>query len=158
MKNYTHTYTNVLHGLKNHFQLTDNEYYVISVIEILSRNGSWCYKSKSHIARDLFISLRTVRSSVRKLHQLGLIQNKEGNLQFLRPTTLWLKAKEEFQEKIGHKELSEKGIEEIHDSRSGENEPITVQSFPEKRKKLHSRIIEEENEEKTRLLNQYLNF
>lgn len=154
---YMHTYTYVLHGLKEHFQLTDNEYYVISAIEILSKNDKWCYKSKPHIARDLFVSVRTVRSAIRKLHQLGLIQNKEGNLQFLRPTNLWLKAKVEFQKKVGYKEIEEEATEnDVHFS--GKNEHVTVQNFPVKRKKLHPRIKEEENEEKRRILNQYLNF
>jgi len=157
MMNYTHTYSVVLHGLKNHFQLTDNEYYVISAIEILSKNGKWCYKSKSNIARDLFCSVRTVRSAIRKLHQLGLIQNKEGNLQFLRPTNLWMKAKVEFRQKIGQRELEEE-VTENDDHFSGKNEFITVQNFPKKGKKLHPRIIEEGNEEQKRLLNKYLKF
>ncbi len=36
-----HTYTTVLHSLENHFGLTDNDYYVMDTIDILSPNERW---------------------------------------------------------------------------------------------------------------------
>jgi len=151
-------YTIVLHALKNHLGLTDNEYYVVDTIDYLSKKSGWCYKSKCNIADDLFISERTVNQAIKRLMSLGLIQKKVDNPKYIKPTSLWIQTKKEFENKLGESYTAKTEDNEVKYRKPNNT---TTQVFPKTQKDLRTRMTKEkqiENKELNRTLDKYLNF
>lgn len=157
-------YSVVIHSLKNHFNLTDSQYYVADTIDVLSRNGKWCYKSKANIARDLFLSPRAVGTAIKALIEKELIVKKNGSPSHLKTTPKWNEAREKFSNMIVEtdsvQEVSavfmEKKSKKVSSSIS-ENEQI----FPKSKQKVPIRMNKKttENKEKKKIdLDSFLNF
>lgn len=153
-----HIYTYVIHSLKNHLKLSDNEYYVLDTIDFLSQKREWCYKSKKNIATDIFITEKTVNNAIKRLLNLGLIQKDISNSRNLKPTLIWFQLKEKFKNKIGATKAKEAENISVK-GRKPKNS--TTKNFPKTPKEFRTRKIEEEkieDKELNRKLDQLLNF
>lgn len=93
MENIKLVFTNIQHGFRRHYKMSNNEYILCDMINVLSTSAQssvsgWCYMSKQNIALNMDLTKRAVLDMIEKMILNGFIE-KHPETKNLRTTAKW---------------------------------------------------------------------
>jgi len=78
----SHNFSIIYHGLSQKFNLSPTESVLIALVYALSHGKGFCYMGVGSFSKLLNVSEMTIHTNLKKLNDVGLIENGSKDLQY----------------------------------------------------------------------------